>query len=89
MGKKYLSEGVVGLGSSFLISGANAVCVTLWPVADESTSIFMDEMYKLVQEQDLTYIQAISETKRKFIRGDFGEQYKDPYYWAPFVYYGK
>ena len=33
--------------------------------------------------------EAIYDQKRKFINGDYGEEYKKPYYWAPFVYYGK
>ena len=39
--------------------------------------------------RDMPYHMAISETKRDFIDGIYGEDYKDPYYWAPFVYYGK
>ena len=35
------------------------------------------------------YGDAITEIKRDFIKGKFGEAYKSPYYWAPFVYYGK
>jgi CHAT domain-containing protein len=46
-------------------------------------------MYGLVTKQDVEYDVAINEIKRRFIRGDFGDTYKAPYYWAPFVYYGK
>tara|TARA_Y100000294_G_scaffold156615_1_gene157625 strand:- start:135 stop:254 length:120 start_codon:yes stop_codon:yes gene_type:complete len=31
----------------------------------------------------------MTEIKRQFISGDFGDKYKSPYFWAPFVYYGK
>ncbi len=89
LGKLYGGEGVVGLTQSFILAGANGLSVSLWQVADESTSIFMEELYRLVAEQDLSYAAAISEVKRMFIGGDFGEQYRDPYYWAPFVYYGR
>lgn len=88
LGKLYMGEGVVGLTQSFLIAGANAVSVTLWPVADESTSIFMTEIYNTVQELNINYLESMSIVKRKFINGDFGEKYQDPYYWAPFVFYG-
>ena len=88
LGKIYGGEGVVGLTQSFLIAGANALSVSLWNVADESTSKFMTTVYKLVKEKGMNYSEAMTEVKRQFIRGDFGEKYKSPFYWAPFVYYG-
>jgi CHAT domain-containing protein len=84
----YGGEGVVGLTQSFLRAGANAVSVSLWQVADESTSQFMVSMYDRVQDKDISYADAMTEVKRRFISGDFGEEYKAPFYWAPFVYYG-
>ena len=50
--------------------------------------IVKDETVKL-GEQGLSYAEAITNVKRRFIRGDFGEAWKLPYFWAPFVYYGK
>ncbi len=89
LGKIYGGEGVVGLTQSFLLAGANAVSVSLWSVADKSTSQFMVSMYDMVYNKNLTYADAMTEVKRQFINGDFGVKYKEPYYWAPFVYYGK
>ena len=89
MGKIYGGEGIVGLTQSFLIAGANGLSVSLWQVADVSTSKFMIAMYELEQTNETDYAHAITEIKRQFIKGEFGEEYKEPYYWAPFVYYGK
>ena len=89
LGKLYSGEGVVGLTQAFLIAGANGLSVSLWQVADESTARFMVALYTLVVEQGLSYTEAMTEVKRRFIAGNFGEQWKAPYYWAPFVYYGK
>ena len=36
-----------------------------------------------------SYSFAITDTKRDFISGKYGKEYSKPYYWAPFVYYGK
>lgn len=88
LGKIYGGEGVLGLTQSFLIAGAKGLSVSLWQVADDSTSKFMTELYKKVQEKNIPYRQAIAETKRGFIKGEYGDKWKSPYYWAPFVYYG-
>ena len=88
LGKIYGGEGVVGLTQSFILAGANAVSVSLWSVADKSTSLFMVATYNMVHNYNLSYADAMTEVKRQFIKGEFGETYKKPYYWAPFVYYG-
>jgi len=89
LGKIYGGEGVVGLPQAFLLAGANGLSVSLWPVADRSTAAFMTALYAEVQEEGGSYASAIASVKRRFLRGEFGEQYAAPYYWAPFVYYGQ
>ena len=49
----------------------------------------MTELYKKVQNNGMGYNQALAEVKREFINGDYGKQWQSPYYWSPFVYYGK
>ncbi len=89
LGKLYGGEGVVGLTQAFQQAGANALCVSLWSVADESTAKYMIGFYDLSLLQNRSFMDAATEMKRKFIKGEFGEQYKKPFYWGPFVYYGK
>jgi tetratricopeptide (TPR) repeat protein len=89
LGKIYGGEGVVGLNQAFLIGGANAISVSLWQVADESTSKFMTELYKTVETEKCSYKDAMIKVKRNFISGKYGDTYKHPYFWAPFVYYGE
>ncbi len=89
LGRIYGGEGVVGLTQAFLIAGANGVSVSLWQVADESTSKFMQELYRVAERDGRGFAAASAEVKRKFIRGDFGEAGKAPYFWAPFVHYGQ
>jgi CHAT domain-containing protein len=89
LGKIYEGEGVVGIAQSFVIAGANALSVSLWQVADNSTSLFMTEMYKMVKEENISYATAMSRIKRKFINGEYHRALDLPYYWAPFIYYGK
>ena len=88
LGKSYMAEGVIGLTRSFLLSGAGGVSATLWPVQDNATAMFMGIFYNYISE-DLPVDQDFNETKKEFISGLHGAEYKKPYYWAPFVYYGK
>jgi CHAT domain-containing protein len=85
LGKLYGGEGVVGLTQSFLVAGANGLSVSLWQVADESTMDFMIGLYRSVQDEGMSYHRAMTDMKRQFLKG----RYADPYYWAPFVYYGR
>jgi CHAT domain-containing protein len=86
LGRIYGGEGVVGLTQSFLVAGANGLSVSLWQVSDASTMEFMIGLYRLVEKEGLSYDRAMTEMKRRFISGG---RYSDPFYWAPFVYYGK
>ncbi|MCF8456922.1 MAG: CHAT domain-containing protein [Bacteroidales bacterium] len=89
LGKIYEGEGVVGIAQSFVIAGANALSVSLWQVADNSTSLFMTELYKMVKDENISYATAMNRIKRKFIKGEYHKALDLPYFWAPFVYYGK
>lgn len=88
LGRLYSSEGVVGLTQAFMVAGANGISVTQWTVSDEGTAIFMSEMYRKVFTKGQSFRNAISATKIEFIQGKYGEKFRHPDYWGPFVYYG-
>jgi CHAT domain-containing protein/tetratricopeptide (TPR) repeat protein len=89
LGRLYEGEGVVSLAHAFLIAGANGLSVSLWQVADESTAKFMAGVYELAFTRGWSYARAMAEMKRRFIHGEHGAAYGAPFYWAPFVYYGR
>ena len=88
IGKIYPGEGVVGLTQAFILAGGNSVSVSLWPISDKGTIQFMGSFYGNIAD-GVSYSTALTNTKIDFILGKFGNEYKKPYYWAPFVYYGK
>lgn len=86
MGRILGGEGVVGLSQAFLTAGASSLSVSLWPVSDEGTRTFMTELYQAVAQRGLSFARAMTEVKRAFIREG---RFREPFFWAPFVFYGR
>jgi CHAT domain-containing protein len=89
LGRLVGGEGVVGLTQAFVEAGAGGVSVSLWQVADRSTSTLMQAVYERMETEGEAFDVALTTVKRAFIAGDYGEAYRAPYVWAPFVYYGR
>lgn len=90
LGKLFKGEGMVGLTQAFLQASANRVSVSLWQISDLGTAQFMPAFYRQVNlEQETSYAQALNQTKRDFLRGKRGEKLTHPYFWSPFVLYGR
>jgi CHAT domain-containing protein len=65
--------------------GAKAVVASLWPVADDSTRLLMQEFYRLRNARRLAKVEALRQAQLGLLRkGD----YRHPYFWAPFVLIG-
>lgn len=58
--------------------GAKGVLATLWPVADASTGRFMQLLYRLHEEQDLTKAGALRQAQLAFIRGEAEAEPNEP-----------
>jgi CHAT domain-containing protein len=68
-----------------MYAGAPSVVVSLWAVADESTSTLMDGLYRHLVSDSTDKTDALHQAKVEMIAaGD----YSHPFYWAPFVLSG-
>lgn len=94
-GRTAQGEEVEGLGALVQKQGAKGVIATLWPVADESTGLFMQHFYRLREEKKLTKADALRQAQLLLIRGQpvlAGAKpdapFAHPYFWAPFILMG-
>ncbi|HVF45231.1 MAG TPA: CHAT domain-containing protein [Pyrinomonadaceae bacterium] len=86
LGRERRGEGVMGLTRAFMYAGAPTVGVTLWSVADKSTSELMTDFYKnLLGSATPAASDAMRRARLQMIDG---ERFSTPYYWAPFVLVG-
>jgi CHAT domain-containing protein/tetratricopeptide (TPR) repeat protein len=87
LGPAVSGEGVLGLPYALFVAGNRNAVLTLWPVADQSTSLFMREFFARLSKGTQAST-ALAGTKRDFARGRFGPRYRDPFHWAPFTLIG-
>ena len=85
LGKVIKGEGIMGLTRGFIYSGAKNIIVSLWQVADKSTSELMIEFYKNVLNGD-SYSSALRKAKLRLIKS---EKYAYPLEWSPFILIGR
>ena len=86
LGKDVKGEGLVGLTRGFMYAGSKRVVVSLWSVKDRSTASLMTNFYQQMLQQGLNPVAALRAAQLKMLQS---EQWKAPYYWAPFVIQGE
>ena len=86
LGKVAKGEGIVGLSRALQYAGAKNIIVSLWQVADASTSQMMIEFYKYNLNNDHHgYNSALRQAKLSLLNS---AEYNRPYFWAPFILVG-
>ncbi|MEP2772281.1 MAG: CHAT domain-containing tetratricopeptide repeat protein [Fulvivirga sp.] len=83
LGKISKGEGIIGLSRALVYAGAQNIVVSLWKVADASTSQLMTNFYDTISSDD--YSKALRQSKLNMIKSE----YSHPFYWAPFVLIGE
>jgi CHAT domain-containing protein/tetratricopeptide (TPR) repeat protein len=85
MGKMSPGEGLIGLTRAFMYAGTPSVVVSLWSVADVSTSVLMQKFYECMTARGLDKAEALRQAKLSLCQGS---TYAHPFYWAPFIIVG-
>ncbi|MEM9337882.1 MAG: CHAT domain-containing tetratricopeptide repeat protein, partial [Bacteroidota bacterium] len=86
MGKLVSGEGLVSFSRGFFYSGTNFIIVSLWKIADESTSEVMKHFYaRYARKQKKDIYKSFQKSRLKVIRKKKYDQLAD---WFPFVLVG-
>ena len=87
LGKISKGEGVIGLSRALLYAGTKNIIVSLWKVADQSTSVLMQDFYEeLLQHPKESKVDALYKAKIKMVKSG---KYAAPFFWSPFILIGK
>jgi CHAT domain-containing protein len=89
LGKIREGEGLIGLTRALLYAGSKNIIVSLWKVADVSTTELIVDFYNNFLDKKpeaRSYTEALRQAKLKMISN---EKYAHPFYWSPFILVGK
>jgi len=75
----------LGLAGVAVRSGARSTLATLWLVDDEGTSVLMESFYQKLTDARQSKAEVLRQAQLELLRN---EDYKHPYFWAPFVLIG-
>jgi CHAT domain-containing protein len=86
VGEIKAGEGVFGLRRAFRIAGARTVIMSLWPVDDRATRVWMRALYDGRLKKRLNTADAVREASLAVLRDRRATgQSTHPFYWAAFV----
>jgi tetratricopeptide (TPR) repeat protein len=78
---------LVALSRAFLYAGASSLLISLWRVEDQATARLMDRFYQALLDGQHKPA-ALRQSQLALLRGEEGEHYRHPYFWAPFILIG-
>jgi CHAT domain-containing protein/tetratricopeptide (TPR) repeat protein len=86
LGEVKAGEGVFGLRRAFQVAGVRTVIMSLWPVDDQATRVWMRALYQGRLQQRLTTAEAMHNASLSVLRNRrANHQSTHPFYWAAFV----
>ena len=81
LGKYVRGEGIIGMTRGFIYAGAENIVISLWQVADKSTSELMVDFYKNILSGN-NYSSSLRNAKLRMIKE---KKYAYPLEWSPFI----
>jgi CHAT domain-containing protein/Tfp pilus assembly protein PilF len=86
LGEVKAGEGVFGLRRAFQVAGVRTVIMSLWPVDDQATRIWMRALYQGRLQKKLSTADAMHQASLTVLRNRrANHQSTHPFYWAAFV----
>ncbi len=80
LGRVARGDEIIGFTRSLLSAGANSIVASLWPVADDSTDLLMNRLYReLAAGRDLMAGMQAAQLEVQKTR-----RFAHPFFWAPF-----
>ncbi len=88
VGEITTGEGIYGLRRALVIAGSESQLISLWKVVDQGTKDLMLAYYQRLQQGE-GRTNALHEVQKQMLRGELkgenGQSYQHPYYWASFI----
>jgi len=86
VGEVRAGEGVFGLRRAFQVAGARTVIMSLWPVEDQTTRLWMAALYQGRLMKKLSTSDAVREASLAMLRQRRAKGLgAHPFYWGAFV----
>jgi CHAT domain-containing protein/tetratricopeptide (TPR) repeat protein len=86
LGEVKAGEGVFGLRRAFQVAGVRTVIMSLWPVDDQATRVWMRALYQGRLQKRLTTADAMHQASLSVLQNRrANHQSTHPFYWAAFV----
>jgi CHAT domain-containing protein/tetratricopeptide (TPR) repeat protein len=86
LGEVKAGEGVFGLRRAFQVAGVRTVIMSLWPVDDQATRVWMRALYQGRLQKRLSTADAMHQASLSVLRDRRARhQSTHPFYWAAFV----
>jgi CHAT domain-containing protein len=86
VGQIKVGEGVFGLRRAFQIAGARTIIMSLWSVEDQSTRVWMHNLYDARFNKQLTTVDAMRDASIRVLQDRRAHHLSThPFYWGGFV----